>query len=181
LGSLHSFDGDEKGDLPKEEWIAKYNGLSAILRQGSTFQVNPIGAKWQGGFRAAFAPSWERIEGDKTVLLALRPYQFDGKPADHPYKDALQTNLMLVAASLTDDELWRAKRIGIVPFGDGTFTFKTTHHRIANVIEHYFSGHHHVTTVMWEGQFIELTLQQVHDHEIVEWVEVVFIDEEEAC
>lgn len=180
LGSLHCFEGDENSHLPKPEWIAKYNGLAAILRKGTTFRVNPIGAKWQGGFRAAFAPSWERIEGDKTVLLALRPHQFDGKPADHPYKDILQTNVMLVVASLTDDEIWHAHRIGIVPFGNGTCTLRTIQHRKIKIVEHYFSGHQHITTVMQESPRIELILQPTCNQEILEWVEIVYTDEEEA-
>jgi hypothetical protein len=180
LGSLHCFDGDENGDLPKDEWIAKYNGLSAILRKATTFQVRPIGAKWQGGFRTAFAPSWERIEADKTVLLALRPYQSDGKPAEPPYQDFLRTNRMLVVASLTDDDIWHAQRIGIVPFENGIFTLRTADHRFARVIEHYFGGHHYETTVTHESQYMELMLQQARNQDIVEWVEVVFTEEETA-
>lgn len=98
LGSLHCFDGDENGDLPRDEWIAKYNGLSAILRKQIHFQVHPVDAKWQGGLRAAFSPSWERIEDGKTVLIALRTNQFDGKPASKTCKDILYTDIMLVVA-----------------------------------------------------------------------------------
>lgn len=175
LGSLHCFEGDENGDLPKLEWIAKYNGLSAILRKGTIFRVNPIGATWQGGFRAAFSPSWERLENDKTVLLALRTHQFDGKPADPPYKDILQTNVMLVVASLTDDEISRSHRIGIVPFGDGMLTLQTVKYQMARVVEHYFSGRQQIATVPCKEQRLDLILQTVRSQEILEWIEVSFI------
>ncbi|MBK7455553.1 MAG: hypothetical protein IPJ46_18050 [Anaerolineales bacterium] len=76
LGSLHCFDGDENGDGPTDKIIAKFNGLSAILRKHAVFQTYPVDVKWQGGLRAGFSPSWERIEVGKTVLLALRTPPF---------------------------------------------------------------------------------------------------------
>jgi len=179
LGSLHCFDGDENGDIPKDEWIAKYNGLSAILRKRSAFQVNPINAKWQGGLRAAFSPSWERIEDDKTVLLALRTQQFDGKPASNAYKDILHAEIMLVVASMTDDEISRTDRLGIVPFGDGSCTIRyTADHKTASIIEHYFSGHQYETRIVCQNQRIDLNLQQSRNNEILEWLEIILTDKE---
>lgn len=176
LGSLHCFEGDENGDKPRQEWIAIYNGLSAILRKASIFQINPIGAKWQGGLRAAFSPSWERLENDRTVLLALRTYRFDGKPAICSYKHVLHTDVMLVVASLTDDEIPRARRIGLVPFDDGRCTLQVAHHGIARVVEHYLSGAQHETKVACEEQCIRLSLRRSRDHEILEWIEVIFTE-----
>jgi hypothetical protein len=179
LGSLHCFDGDENGDLPRDEWIAKYNGLAAILRKVSTFHINPIDAKWQGGLRAAFSPSWERVEDNKTVLLALRTHRFDGKPASRICKDILHTDVMLVVASLTEEEISRARRIGIVPFGDGRCTIRhITNHKTARVIEHYFSGDQYETRIKCQSQHIDLNLQQSRNKEILEWLEIIFTDKE---
>lgn len=174
LGSLHCFDGDENGDLARQEWIAKYNGLSAILRASPVFQIYPIDVKWQGGFRAGFAPSWERMENGQTVLLALRTHRWDGKPALSSYKDILNTNVTIVVASMTEADISHASRIGIVPFGDGSITVKTSRGPIAQVTEHYWSGRHRTTTVMCQGQRLTLPIQQLHGAEILEWIEILF-------
>ena len=175
LGSLHCFDGDENGDLPKAEWIAKYNGLSAILRKSTTFHINPVDAKWQGGLRAAFSPSWERIEDGKTVLIALRTHQFDGKPARKTYKDILHTDIMLVAASLTTDGVSESKRLGIVPFGDGRCTFRrSSPAKTVKLVEHYFSGQTFEQQITNEGDQLELELCQTRNNEILEWLEIIF-------
>ncbi|MFZ5879554.1 MAG: hypothetical protein ACOY0R_09295, partial [Chloroflexota bacterium] len=177
LGSLHCFDGDENGDLPKPEWIAKYNGLAAILRPGTTFRIQPIDANAQGGLRAAFSPSWERIEQGRTVLLALRTHKFDGKPASRAYKDILNTEIGLVVSSLTADGLAESPRLGIVPFGDGTCVLRhvlAAEHKTANITEHYFGGRALTYPLACQPERIELQLQQTRDDDILEWLEVTF-------
>ena len=119
LGSLHCFDGDENGDMPRPESIARFNGLGAIIRQETTFSIHPLEAAWQGGLRAAFSPCWERSENGKSVLLALRTHRFDGKPTRQPVGDVLEMNVNLVLASLTDSAISDSLRLGIVPFGAG--------------------------------------------------------------
>lgn len=177
LGSLHCFDGDENGDRPKVEWIAKYNGLSAILRPETTFRIQPIDASGQGGLRAAFSPSWERIEHGRTVLLALRTHKFDGKPASRAYKDVLDTEIGLVVSSLTADGLAESPRLGIVPFGDGTCILRhvlAVEHKTANITEHYFGGRAWTYPLACQPDRIELKLQQTRDDDILEWLEVTF-------
>lgn len=175
LGSLHCFDGDENGNGPKEEIIAKFNGLSAILRKQAVFHTYPIEVKWQGGLRAGFSPSWERIEDDKTVLIALRTHRFDGKPAIKNYKDILDTNIMLVVASMTESGIAEAHRLGIVPFGDGICAIKhITLQQTATIIEHYFSGHQLETQAACSNDKIEIALQQTRNNEILEWIEIIF-------
>lgn len=182
LGSLHCFDGDENGDLPKDEWLAKYNGLAAILRKQTTFQIQPIDAHWQGGLRAAFSPSWERLEDDKTVLLALRTHRFDGKPASRTYKDILHADVMLVVASMTEAEIAHADRLGVVPFGTGSCTIRhLPAHQTARIIEHYFSGRQHETHVTCQPQRIDLELQPAHEDEILEWLEIIFMEATSSC
>ncbi len=175
LGSLHCFDGDENSDNPKDEIIAKFNGLSAILRKQADFHTYPIDVKWQGGLRAGFSPSWERIEDDKTVLIALRTHRFDGKPAVKTYKDILDTDIMLIVASMTDSSIAESNRLGIVPFGDGVCTIKhTALHQTAKLIEHYFSGHQFETQVTCSNNKLQIALQQIHKNEILEWIEIIF-------
>ncbi|NTU55858.1 MAG: hypothetical protein HGA79_06380 [Anaerolineales bacterium] len=174
LGSLHCFDGDENGDLPKAEWIAKYNGLSAILRREPTFHINPVDVLWQGGLRAGFSPSWERIEMEKTVLLAFRTHCFDGRPASRTYKDILHTDVMLVVSSMTDEGISNSSRLGIVPFGDGKCILRHTANGRARLIEHYFDGNASEVETACINDQLELSLTQSRNGEILEWLEVIF-------
>ena len=175
LGSLHCFEGDENGDGPTDKIIAKFNGLSAILRKQAVFHTYPVDVKWQGGLRAGFSPSWERIEDDKTVLIALRTHRFDGKPAIKTYKDILDTNIMLVVASMTAAGIAESHHLGIVPFGDGNCTIKhTSLHQTATIIEHYFSGGQLETQITCSNNCIKLALQQIRNTQILEWVEIIF-------
>lgn len=169
LGSLHCFDGDENGEKPTAAHIAKFNGINSLVRKEAHFTTQPIHAKWQGGLRAGFSPSWERIENGKTVLLALRTHHFDGKPTPSGYKDIVQTNMMMVIASLDDESISASTHIGIVPFGDGRCTIKSVYHH-AKFIEHHFNGKQTVSRLTFKDQ---LTLKLVQ-HETLEWVEIIF-------
>lgn len=169
LGSLHCFDGDENGNQPTAAHIAKFNGLNFLVRKEAFFTTKPVHAKWQGGLRAGFAPSWERIENDKTVLLALRTHQFDGKPTPNGYKDVLQSNIMLVVASLDDNSISTSDHIGIVPFGDGCCAIKNIN-TSARVIEHHLHGNKTESHLTFTDQ-IALKFKQ---NETLEWVEIIF-------
>jgi hypothetical protein len=171
LGSLHCFDGDENGEKPTVMHIAKFNGINSLVRKEAFFQTYPIHAKWTG-IRAGLVPSWERIENGKTVLLALRTHQFDGKRTPNQYKDILHTNIMLILASLTDDSIADADHIGIVPFDDGHCAIKNKH-TSANIIEHYLGGQTSKTQVKFESE-LALDLQQTRNNETIEWVEIIF-------
>jgi hypothetical protein len=178
LGSLHCFDGDENGDLPQDLWIARFNGLSAILRPETTFSIRPVDAAWQGGLRAAFSPSWERLEHGKTMLLALRTHKFDGKPASSVYKAILSTELGLVVASMTADELTESGRIGIVPYGDGRVVLQhlpaSDSAAPVGIIEHYFGGDRREYHSVVEHGRLQLDLYTTRQAQIIEWVEVDF-------
>lgn len=175
LGSLHCFDGDENSDLPTPEHIAIFNGLSAIARKSPTFQVYPLEAHWHGGQRSALAPSWERLENGKSVLLALRTHRFDGKPAGDSHGAVLHTDIMLVVASLTDDDISHSAHLGIVPFGRGhCILARASAYQQATLIEHYHSGQTRETQIPIQGTSIELLLARRYGDEIVEWVEVKF-------
>ena len=169
LGSLHCFDGDENGEKPSAKHIAKFNGINSLVRKEAHFTTKPVHAKWQGGLRAGFSPSWERIENGKTVLLALRTHQFDGKPTPNDYKDVIQSNLMLVIAALDNENIGESSHIGIVPFGDGRCTIKSSY-RHAKFIEHHLGGKRTVSNLKFTDQFMLKLVQ----HETLEWVEIIF-------
>jgi hypothetical protein len=181
LGSLGCFEGDENGDLPREEWIAKFNGLNAVVRKGTVFQTCPVDESRRGGLRSGFSPSWARIENAETVLLALRTRRFDGKPARRMYKDILQTDARLVAASLTEAGIADAPHLGLVPFEDGTCTIKHNHPwRSARIIEHYLGGRKQETRVPCPPGSIRLALFQSRDARPLEWMEIIF-EKDEPC
>jgi len=178
LGSLHCFDGDENGDLPQPAQIAKFNGLSTILRRETTFSVIPVDASWQGGLRSAFSPSWERLEDGKSVLLALRTHKFDGKPASQSYKDILYTDVGVVVASMTETGLAETGRLGVVLFGDGRLVLEhlpaSSIEQNACIIEHYLGGGKREYPSKYQHGRLELFLQQTRAGKFLEWLEVVF-------
>jgi len=169
LGSLHCFDGDENGEKPSAKHIAKFNGINSLVRKEARFTVKPIHAKWQGGLRAGFSPSWERIENGKTVLLALRTHQFDGKPTPNNYKDVIAFNMLMVIAALDDENIGESSHIGIVPFGDGRCSIKSKYRR-ATFIEHHLGRKPNKSHLTFTN---ELTLKLVQN-ETLEWFEIIF-------
>lgn len=169
LGSLHCFDGDENGDLPTSKQIAIFNGLCAIARKNPVFQTYPIHAKWHGGLRAGFSPSWERKENGKTVLLALRTHQFDGKPTPNEYKDGIQSDMMLVISAIDNENISESNHLGIVPFSDGTCNIKTKYHQ-AKLIEHHLDGKRNQSHLTFTDQ-LPLKFTQ---NKTLEWVEIIF-------
>lgn len=170
LGSLHCFDGDENGEKPSAMQIAKFNGLNSLVRKEAFFSTKPVHAKWQG-IRAGLAPSWERIENDKIVLLALRTHLFDGKPAPNHYSDILETNITLVVAALDDKSIAASNHISIVPFGDGYCTLKHNGTK-ATVTEHYLSGRKIEIQMTFSDQ-LTIAVQQSRGEEVLEWIEIV--------
>jgi hypothetical protein len=182
LGSLHCFDGDENGDLPHLEQIAKFNGLSAILRCKTTFTIQPVDASWQGGLRAAFSPSWERIENNKSVLVALRTHKFDGKPGSQSYKGILYTDVGLVVASMDECDIGEAARLGIVSFGNGCCILEhlpaSAKEQNAYITEHYLDGDKRKYSSKYQYGRFELSLHSTRVGKILEWLEIVFPTDE---
>ena len=178
LGSLHCFDGDENGDLPRMEWLARFNGLAAILRDETTFSVRPLDTAWQGGLRAAFSPSWERSEKGKIMMLALRTHCFDGKPTSDFNASVLEFNTDIVIASMTEEDISTAQRLGIVPCGNGYCKLKrqpsNADMETALVIEHYFGGHNHQYRSDYFDGVLQLNFNQLNDGKVLEWVEILF-------
>jgi hypothetical protein len=171
LGSLHCFEGDENGDLPTKQQIAIFNGLCAIARKNPIFQTYPIYAKWQGGLRSGFAPAWERMENNQTVLLALRLHGLDGKPLPVMYKSVLQTNVQVVIASMNDIDIAQTDHLGIVPFGVGKCVLQ--HDGLetkAKIVRHVWGGAKIENEIVCKNNSLEIDFHE-SDQEL-EWVEV---------
>lgn len=135
IGSLGSFDGDPVNSTPQPSQIAKFNGLTKLIRPNPHFHVEPLRAPRLGASTAARSSSWARYENDQLVLVALRPKHFDGSPGitDH---DPVHTNIPVVVSSTNTSGLTSTTSIGIVPFGDGTVTIDTPGRTAADLTTH---------------------------------------------
>jgi hypothetical protein len=117
LGSLQPLGADERGATGTPERIAKFNGLSHLLRPASQFRIEVLGDRPVfAATRAAHATSWARYEGDELVGVALR---------DRVWPQAgIEATAPLVIAARGKAGLHNAPQVGLVPFGDGEFQLK---------------------------------------------------------
>ena len=92
IGSLNDFHGDEQGEKGSPEFVAKYNGMSKVLRPTNTFEVIPLGSISEAPTYGAHARSWARLEDGQLVLFAYRPAPIAGE-ANPLASEALQRTL----------------------------------------------------------------------------------------
>ena len=62
--------------------LAKYNGLSHLVRSSNQFTAQPLDPVYTPLTRGAHASSWVRFENDQPVLVALRTQRSDGGPGN---------------------------------------------------------------------------------------------------
>lgn len=167
LGSLQSFRGDERDSGPSPERVAKYNGLSRVLRRATRFRIEPVGeAPPFAPTRGAHASSWARYEGEELVGVALR-----GACA---YRDLVRTSSSVVLTSLDPEGLARARRLGAVPYGDGELALKRTGAASRVVVKrHLFGGAVEDGGAEAGGGSLRLPFQERAAHGApVEWIEI---------
>lgn len=175
LGTLASFYGSARpGDGATPERVAKYNGLTHLVRSANQFSVTPLDANFDAPTRGAHASSWARMENDEVVLLALRKQRLDGSEGSGTYGDLTSTTASVVAASRTERGISRASKLGIVPYGDGQFTLhlesaQTGH---AEIIEHCLHGKSARSRVAIREGTLTLPLRERGENGLVEWLEV---------
>ena len=119
LGALSGFTGDQSGSVFTRAHAATYNGLSALSRRTTRFSVEAIGASDLGPVSGARSSSWARIEDGQVSVLVVRVEPFFGAPGVRGYDGLLSTEVSLAVGSLDAGGLARARRVGIVPRGDG--------------------------------------------------------------
>jgi hypothetical protein len=175
LGSLVSFSGDEQGARPKPEWTAKFNGVAQALRPTTVFRIEPVDAEYLGPVRGARSSSWARLEDGKLTLVALRAWRLDGRKGSGKYRDAVATTASVVVASKTDDDVVRASKLAVVPFGDGEVRIKREGATKATVREHAFGGGVTESRILFRGGVLPLPLRERTEKGVpVEWIEVRF-------
>jgi len=177
LGSLGSFYGPDPEALATPARVAKYNGLSQVLRQSETFSIIPVDAEYHGPARGAHISSWARVEKDEVVLVAMRERCWDGRKGSGNFRDLVSSNTTVVVASKSEHGISRAPRLAVVPYGEGELVLKheSGGASAAHVTEHCFGGTKTTTTVRIENGRLRLRLRERSEGgALLEWIEVSF-------
>ena len=175
LGSLLSFTGDEEGEGPDSAIVAKFNGLTHLLRPTVTFRLEAVEWAAISATRGARSPSWASWEGDNLTLVALRKGHWNGGPVSGRYRDIVSTTAPLVLASKTGDDLRRSNFLALMPFGDGEVTLKTeaSFPRRADIVEHLFGGKKKLTSLKLTAGECHVSFREKDEQGTpVEWVEI---------
>jgi len=174
-GSLHTFTGDENNSRPAPELIAKYNGLTQVLRHSNIFSIEAIDGDLLAPARGAHISSWARTENGEVVLVALRERGLDGRKGQGRYRDLVQTNTSVVVASKTAEGISETAKLAIVPYGAGEVTIRRTGspRRFALATEHLFRDAARQARIPVLNGSLRVPLRELsEDGSIVEWIEV---------
>jgi len=175
LGSLNSFVGDEQDSMPTPDRIAKYNGLSQVLRASNSFSIEPVDAAYLGATRGAHSASWARFEGGEFVGVALRTRRLNGQLGPANFRDIVRTNASVVAASRTQNGIATAAKLGVVPYGDGELVIQRSGGRTSEAActEHYFGGKTKYRRLEIREGKLRLPLRERDEEGTpLEWIEV---------
>jgi Glycosyl hydrolases family 31 TIM-barrel domain len=183
LGSLNDFQGDEQGEKATPERIAKYNGLTHVLRSSNFYRVVPLDVDSEAPTRGAHSRSWARFENGQLVLVAIRPaadvngaYNESRFP-EKQVRDVIRTTVPVVVASRTSDGIESANLLGVVPYGDGEVSIRRPSPGVAEVTEHWFGGTLTRSRVQVRNDYCDLTAKTRRDNGAsLEWMEVRFSD-----
>lgn len=176
LGCLGSFGGHlEEGNRPTPRLLAKYNGLTHLIRPANQFSIRPLDAVYEAATRGAHASSWAREEEGKVVLVALRPCGLNGGKGSGEWGGVVRTNAQVAVASLTRDDLEHASKLGIVPYGTGELTINMASKVQTSVVvtDHYFGGTSSSRRLDAKNGVLILPLREESDSgSPLEWIEV---------
>jgi hypothetical protein len=174
LGSLNSFAGDEQNTGPTPERVAKFNGLSQLLRRSNVFSVEPLDQVLYGGSNGARSSSWVRMERGEPVLVALRSHRFDGNGGPGGYKDVVRSTGSVVVASKSPGGLSSATRLGVVPYGSGELIIRHEGSAAsAAVTTHRFGSTPLKSRLPLSGGILRVPLaERLTDGSVVEWLEL---------
>jgi hypothetical protein len=202
LGSLNSFVGDEQDAMPTPERIAKYNGLSQLLRTSNSFTTEPVDADYLSVTRGAHSSSWARFESGELVGVALRTRRLNGQaggvaqallPVQTPlsmrdngaqasvpvplakFRDVVQASASVVAASKSSDGIARATKLAVVPYGEGELVVQRSDRKAAEaaVTEHYFGGNTKESHIEIHDGTLRLPLRERDENgSPLEWIEL---------
>jgi hypothetical protein len=176
IGSLASFYGNAApGDGATPERVAKYNGLTHLVRPSNQFSIVPLDADFEAPTRGAHASSWARWENGQIVLVALRKQRLDGSAGSGKFRDLVSTTASVVVAARSKESIGRAPQLGVVPYGDGELTLNREAAATvsAQATEHYFGGSHQTKPLAFEKGYLRVPLRErAEDGSLVEWIEI---------
>jgi hypothetical protein len=174
LGCLASFyESTAPGDGPTPERLAKYNGLTHLVRPSNQFRIVPLDADYEAPTRGAHASSWARMENGEVVLVALRKLCLDGSTGAGKFRDLVSTNASVVVASRSNAGIARAAQLGVVPYGDGQLSVKHEAAASVTATEHYLDGRRVTRPVQVEKGYLRIPLRERGDDgAIVEWIDI---------
>jgi len=172
VGSIVSFDpSDDAGERATPQMIAKFNGMTQLIRPTTDFRVQALDPVFGNATRGAHASSWVRFEKEKPVLVALRTQRLDSGRGRNECEFA-KTTAPMVVASKTNDSLDQSSHLGVVPYGDGTLTLTRKSAGSVRMAEHCFSGKSFATRLPIQNATLEIPLRQQIDSDPVEWIEI---------
>jgi hypothetical protein len=146
IGSLNDFHADEQGEHGSPDVIAKYNGMSKVLRSTNIFEVVPLGTISQAPTFGAHARSWARMEDGQLVLLAYRPpiageeNPLMSEATDPPIQNAIRSNIPVVVASRGKSGISKDGALAMVAYGGGEISILRENGNQAEIASHYFGG-----------------------------------------
>ena len=178
IGSIVSFDpSDDAGGKATSAILAKYNGLTHMVRPSTQFTVQPLDPVFAFAAQGAHASSWVRFENNKPVLAALRTQRLDGGPGTKEFGGMVSTNAPVVVASKTDDSLDRATKLAVVPYGEGLLTVRReSPATTAEITEHYFGGQSALRRIPIHDASLQIPLRQSSNSgSPLEWIEVTIL------
>jgi hypothetical protein len=167
LGSLQPLGVDERGETGTPERIAKFNGLSRLVRPASRFHIEVLGDRAVfAATRAAHATSWARYEGKELMGVALRDRAWD--------RAGITATAPLVVASREKTGLHNAQQLGLVPFGDGELALR---HEASNgrfgIRRHLFGGAIEEASAAITNGVMKIAFQERGDGgKPIEWIEI---------
>ena len=180
IGCLNDFGGDEQGETPSAEEIARYNGITHILRSTTAFEILPFDTVPIGPTLGAHARSWARFEEGQLVLLAQRPplpgeenRLMASRPADPRVKDVLQAKVPVIVASKNAEDITRSRHLAIVACGAGEIRLRREQGKTASITHHFLHGSSNSSsaTVMDGKLKIDVRFHQANGDPL-EWIDV---------
>lgn len=174
LGNLTSFSGPEPKSLATPERVAKFNGLTHVIRHSNVFSPILIDGECQGPARGAHTSSWARLENGEVMLVALRERRLDGRKGVGKFRDLIESTTSVVVASKTNEGISKSPKLAVVPYGNGEVILKREGGpKTVLVIEHFLGGEKKTTSLRVLFERLRVPVREKTDSgSIVEWIEV---------
>ena len=181
LGSLNDFRRDEEDEGSNVEAIAKYNGLTKVLRPTREFTIVPLGVMAVGSTAGARARSWARMEKGELALLAYRPAEIGESRelasvnTDPRVKGAVRSMVSVVVGAKGDGGIARCNELAIVPYEGGEIVIRRERGSRAVAVSHYFGGSTVRQEIAIAGSALTVSATMTNEGMPLEWMAVTIV------